>query len=338
MCTIAQAAYGAGLRRGHANRLIPMIFSNVTILSLLLAAAAGGQNYVRVESDGQSYVVDADSDAVQKNLKPADPKAGTIHFPAWLNPYPSAVPKRTNYDARTGISSAYFVSGGTVEQVITYYSELFRSRGYTSGRPMGRASLIVSGKNASGAVSAIVSGVRGVTQIQVTFAPAAAKFGRKHFKTAWYDDSRGLLCLEDTATGEQYYLDKRGILEANLNRPGGVRSEGAAMPSRLATYPGARRANVQMAFSPTMTFVARAPIRTVYNWYIEAVKNAGARIVESGIMRSGTPLADFSAQIVAVLGDDQVDIRIGGTFQPLAVHQPPRDQIGIGIRYSVPQR
>jgi hypothetical protein len=281
--------------------------------------------------------VDVDSDAVQKNLKPANPQAGAIHFPTWLNPYSGAVPKRANYEVRTGISSAYFDSGGTVDGVIAYYAELFRSRGYTSGRPMGRASVIVSGKNASGTVSAIASVVRGVTQIQVTFAPAAADPGRKHFKAAWYDDSRGLLCLEDTSTGEQYYLDKR-ILEANLNRPGGVRSEGAAMPSWLPVYPGAQRARVQMAFNPTMTFVARAPIRTVYNWYTEAVKNAGARIVESGIMRSGTPLADFSAQIVAVWGDDKVDIRIAGTFQALGGQQPPKDQIGIGIRYSVPKQ
>jgi hypothetical protein len=309
-----------------------------TILSLLLAVAVDGQNYIRVESGGQSYVVDADSFAVQKNLKPANPQAGALHFPAWLNPYSGAVPKRANYDARTGISSAYFDSGGSVDQVIAYYSNLFRSRGYTSGRPMGRASVIVSGKNASGTVSAIASVVRGVTQVHVTFAPTAARSGRKHFKTAWYDDARGLLCLEDTSTGEQYYLDKRGILEANLNRPGGVRSEGAAMPSWLPVYPGAQRAKVQMAFNPTMTFVARAPIRTVYNWYSEAVKNAGARIAESGIVRSGTPLADFSAQIVAVLGDDKVDIRIAGTFQPLGIQQPPKDQIAIGIRYSVPKR
>ena len=49
-----------------------MIFSNVTILSLLLAAAAGGQNYVRVESDGQSYVVDAD--AVKASLEKGEVK------------------------------------------------------------------------------------------------------------------------------------------------------------------------------------------------------------------------------------------------------------------------
>src|SRR2546427_4141123 len=306
-----------------------MNYSRGTILLLFLAVAANGQNYIRVEGGGQSYVVDADSEAVQKNLTPANPQAGEIKFPAWLNPYQGSVPKRAHYDVRTGISSAYFDSGGTVDEVMSYYTELFRSRGFTSGGPMGSASKIVSGKNASGTVSVIASVVRGAVEIQVTFAPSAGKSGKKHFKAAWYDDARGLLCLEDTLTGEQYYLDKGGILEANLNRPGGVKSEGAAMPSWLPVYPGAQRAKVQMAFDPTITFVAQASIRTVYNWYTEAVKNAGARIVEGGIMRSGTPLEDFSAQIVAVLGDDKVDIRIGKTFQMgyLSVPRPPKDQI-----------
>jgi hypothetical protein len=314
-----------------------MRFFRGAIVSLFLAVPANAQNYVSVESGGRSYVVDVDSQAVQKNLKPANPQAGAIKFPTWLTPYPGATPKRANYDVRTGISSAYFDSGGTVDEAIGYYLQLFRSNGFTAGQPMGGASKIVSGKNASGTVSAIASVVRGVVEIQVTFAPSAANLGKKHFKAAWYDDARGLLCLEDTSTGEQYYLDKSGILEANVNRPGGVRSEGAAMPSWLPVYPAATRAKVQMGFNPTITFVARAPIRTVYNWYKEAVRNAGAQIVDSGIMRSGTPLEDFSAQIVAVLGDDKVDIRIGKTFA-LGLPQLPKDEIGIGIRYSVPKR
>jgi hypothetical protein len=198
-----------------------------------MAIAANGQNYVRVESGGQSYVIDADSEAVQKNLKPANPQAGAIKFPAWLKPHQGAVPKLANYDARTGISEAYFDSGGTVDQVMQYYTELFRSNGFTSGAPMGRVSKIVSGKNASGTVSVIASMVRGVVEIHVTFAPSAATSGKKHFKAAWYDDTRGLLCLEDTSTGEQYYLDKRIILEANLNRPGGVKSEGTFITASL---------------------------------------------------------------------------------------------------------
>jgi hypothetical protein len=56
--------------------------------------------------------------------------------------------------------------------------------------------------------------------------------------------------------------------------------------------------------------------------------------------RATTPLEDFSAQIVAELGDDKVDIRIGKTFRPMTIGVPqtPKDQIAVGIRYSVPKR
>jgi hypothetical protein len=43
-------------------------------------------NYVRLESGDHYFVVDTDSDAVQKNLKPANPQAGQVKFPPWLYP------------------------------------------------------------------------------------------------------------------------------------------------------------------------------------------------------------------------------------------------------------
>ena len=300
-----------------------------------------GQNYIRVDSGGQSYVIDADSEAVQKSLKPADPQSGENHFPAWLYPYQGAVPSRAHYDVRTGIASAYFAGGGTIDKIVAYYGQLFRSRGFVSGAPMGSASSkIVSGKNASGNVSVIASMFRGEMTIQVTFAPAKERTAKKHFKAAWYDDARGLLCLEETSTGAQYYLDQRAIFEANLNRPGGVKSEGAAMPGWLPVYPAAQRKKVQiMAFDPNITFVTRDPMRTVYEWYLQAVENAGATVVSRGLVRSGKPLDDYSAHVEAVRGGDKVEIRIGKVFSiaPLAP-QPPKDMLAIGIRYSVPLR
>jgi hypothetical protein len=316
----------------------------VTVRRLLIAALAiglRGENYIRVDSGGRYYVIDADSHEVQKNLKPADPQAGENNLPAWLYPYAGAAPLRANYDVRTGIASANFSSGGTVDQIVAYYAQLFRSRGYVTSGPMGSAnSRVVSGKNAAGNVSTIVSSFRGEISVRVTFAPSREKSGKKHFKAAWYDEARGLLCLEDTSTGAQYYLDKGAILEANLNRPGGVKSAGAAMPAWLAVYPGAQPKKVQMAFGPNITFVTRDPMRTVYEWYVRTVENAGATVTDRGFMRSGTPAEDFSAHIEAVRGDDKVEIRMGKVFQPftLGVPPPPKDQIGIGIRYSVPLR
>ena len=112
------------------------------------------------------------------------------------------------------------------------------------------------------------------------------------------------------------------------------------MPAWLPAYPGAQRKKVQMAFEPNITFVTRDPMHTVYEWYVAAVANAGARVIDRGSMRSGTPSEDFSAHVVAVRGDDKVEIRIGKVFQAftIGVPPPPKDQIAIGIRYSVPLR
>ena len=310
-------------------------------LASMLALGLRAQTYIRVDSGGREYVIDADSHEVQKNLKPADPQAGEHHLPAWLFPYQGAVPTRAHFDVRTGIASATFASGGTVEEAAAYYGQLFRSRGYVSSGAMGSAtSKIVSGKNATGAVSVIASMFRGEVAIQVTFAPLPGKAPQKHFKAAWYDDARGLLCLEETSTGAQYYLDREGILEANLNRAGGVKSQGAPMPSWLPVYPGAQQKKVQMAFEPNITFVTRDPMRRVYEWYVDALEKAGAKVTERGFLRSGTPAEDFSANVTALRGGDKVEIRIGRVFQlgTLGVPAPPKDQIAIGVRYSVPLR
>jgi hypothetical protein len=308
----------------------------------LVPAALSAENYIRVESQGRSFVVDADSSDVQKNLKPANPQAGEVKLPAWLYPFPEAAPLRANYDVRTGIATATFRSGGTPDQIAAYYDQLFRSKGFHSDGPMGNgANRIVGGKSASGAVSASMTVFRGNMELTVTYAPLETKSAKKHFEAAWYDDTRGLLCLRDTASGEQYYLDRAGIVEANLNRPGGVASEGASMPAWLPVYPNARRATVHVVwlFEPTATFQTRDSIRAVYDFYLAAVKNAGARVISSGIMKSGTPSTDFSAQIVAQLGDDVVDIRSG---EIVSLNAPPKSgpsgATGIGIRYTVPKR
>jgi hypothetical protein len=318
---------------------------------LLLAFAAPGvllaTNYISLKSGGQSFVLDTDSDAVQKNLKPANPQAGEVKLPAWLYPFAGAVPLRANYDVRSGISSATFAGGGTVEQSVAYYAQLLASKGFATGTPLGSpTSKIVSGKNAYGTVSVMVGvpfrNPQGGVEITTTYAPSETKSPKKHFETVWYDDARALLCLRNTATGEEYYLDGRGIAEANLNRPGAVASTAAAMPSWLPVYPNAHKANVKVIwlFEPTVTFLTRDSIRTVYEFYLAAVKNAGARVVESRITQSGKPLKDFDAQVVAQLGDDVVDIRTGEivNLNPMPLSAPAPSGTGIGIRYTIPKR
>jgi hypothetical protein len=257
------------------------------------------------------------------------------------------VPLRANYDVRTGISSATFAGGGTVDQTVAYYAQLFASQGFVAGAPLGQPnSKIVSGKNASGTISVMVGvpfrSAQGGVEITVTLAPSESKSAKKHFETAWYDDARALLCLRDTATGEEYYLDGRGILEANLNRPGAVASTTASIPAWLPRYPNAHIAKVKVLwlFDPTVTFQTNDSIRAVYEFYLAAVKNAGARVVASGITRSGKPLKDFDAQVVAQLGDDVVDIRTGElvNLNPMPFSDPAPTGTGIGIRYTVPKR
>ena len=318
-------------------------FLLASIAPTLLWAA----NYVRLESGDRYFVIDTDSDDVQKNLKPANPKAGDVKLPSWLYPYAGAVPVRANYDVRTGIASATFAAGGTVDQVVAYYGQLYASKGFVSSGPLGQPnSKIISGKNASGNVSAMVGvpfrNPQGGVEITVTFAPSETKSLKKHFETAWYDDARALLCLRDTATGEEYYLDGQGILEANLNRPGAVASTTASMPAWLPRYPNAHTAKVKVLwlFDPTATFQTNDSIRAVYDFYLAAVKNAGARVVQSSITQSGKPLKDFDAQVVAQLGDDVVDIRAGEivNLNPMPFSAPAPTGTGIGIRYTVPKR
>ncbi len=311
-------------------------------------AALHAENFVSVEAQGHHLVIDTDSDAVQRNLKPANPQPGQSKLPAWLYPYAGAVPLRAEYDVNSRMSSATFAGGGTVDQSVAYYAQLLASQGFVTSAPLGSpTSKIISGKNATGLVSVMV-GIpprtpEGAVQMTVTFKPSGTQAPKRHFVAAWYDDARGLLCLRDTGTADEYYLEIRSIAEANLNRPGAVKSEGAKMPAWLPVYPNARASELKMlwTFEPTATFGTRDSIRAVYEYYLAAVKNAGARVVENGITRSGNPPQDFSAQIVAQLGDDVVDIRsgeiLGGMNWSVATDPNPL-KTGIGIRYTVPKR
>ncbi len=326
---------------------------NASLRFLIVVCVVAGsplpaKNLIKVEIGGRSFVLDIDSSDVQKNLKPANPQAGLSKLPSWLSPSPGQAPLRDNFDVNSGIASATFAAGGTVDQVVAYYAQLLASKGFLTSAPLGQPnSKIVSGKNASATVSVIVNtpfrNPTGGTEIMVTYAPSKKNAAGK-FETAWLDDARGILCLRDVGTGEEYYLDARSIAEANLNRPGAVKSEGVAYPSWFPIYPGARRgkANVIWAYDPTATFQTRDSIRAVYEYYLAALANAGAKIISNGIVKSGTPSKDFSAQIVAQLGDDVVDVRTGEIVNlnpfPGLSKEKPFEGTGIGVRYLVPQR
>jgi hypothetical protein len=322
----------------------------VAALAILALAATPlrAENFIKVEVDGRSLVLDTDSDVVQRNLKPANPQAGEVKLPAWLYPTPGQAPLRSNYDARTGIASAALASGGTVDQVVAFYQQLLASKGYTTGAPLGSpTNKIVSGKNASAAISVTVGvpfrNPAGGAEFTVTYAPTQNAANRKHFEAAWFDPARALLCLRDVSTGEEYYLDARGIGEGNLNRPGAVKSQDAPYPAWFPVYPGAQRASIKVfLLEPTATFRTRDSIRTVYDFYRTTLAAAGARLLEQSMIRSGTPVKDFSAEIKAQMGDDVVEIAIGEIIDTnparLMAGEKPIGGTGIGVSYKVPMR
>jgi hypothetical protein len=320
---------------------------------VLLAIGVGrlqAENFTKVEIDGHSIVLDTDSSAVQRNLKPANPEANATKLPAWLFPSPGQAPLRANFDPNTGIASAVFASTGSVDQIIAYYGQLLASKSYTTGPlppPGPPATRILSGKGAAATISVLASPARNAAgaEFTVTYAPKPGAANRKHFEVAWFDPARTLLCLRDAATGEEYYLDAPGILQANLNRPGAVKSEGAPYPSWFPIYPGAQRATAKimmLLMEPTATFQTHDAIHTVYDYYRTALENAGAKLGRQSLTRSGNPPKDFTAEIVAQKGDDVVEIEIGEIHDPNPARVMQGEKLlegtGIGVRYTVPKR
>src|SRR5262249_15921772 len=156
--------------------------------------------------------------------------------------------------------------------------------------------LQLTGSGNAATVTVQIQPRSGSIEAITTYAPRAAP--RHHFDVVWYDDAKGLLRVRETAAGGEYHLDKRDIVANNLNRPGGVASEGARMPSWLPIYPGAvasPKGRITWMFTPTAEFVTGDPIRRVYDYYLAQFRTIGVAVKSSGLNRSGTPLRDFDA-------------------------------------------
>jgi hypothetical protein len=310
---------------------------------LLLLIPGLAENYVRVESpaDGRTYTVDLDDAAFQRALRPVSETSIAAMLPKWLYPGAGFKPSRPSWDPISGIVRGTFAAGGSVEQISAFYDQALRSQGLrVSTLPYkGSPGLQMTGSGPATTVTVQIQPQAGSIQIITTYAPKSAP--RRHFEVVWYDDQSGLLRVRDTATGVDYQMDKASIVSNNLNRPGAVASEGAAMPSWLRVYPGAAgspKGRIHWLFTPTAEFVTGDPIRKVYDFYLEQVRSAGATVKSSGMNRSGKPLKDSDAYVVALKGDDEVEIRIGEVIQ---IGYPPSGSTrptGIGIRYTVPKR
>jgi len=311
-------------------------------LALLLAIPVLGENYVRVDSpsDGRSYTVDLDATAVQRALRPINESVLVEKLPKWLYPSADFRPTNLHWDPVSGVIGGTFALSGTVDGATELYAQSLRSHGMrVSKLPYrGREGLQITGSSAAATVTVQIQPQPGAIQAGVTYAPVRAP--RQRFDVVWYDDVSGVLRVRDVS-GAEFQMNKNAVVANNLNRAGGVASEGAAMPSWLTLYPGATRSpkgRIKWMFTPTAEFVTSEPIRKVYEFYLAQLRAAGANVTSSGINRSGTPLKDFDAHVVAVKGDDQVEIRIGEVVQMGIPSGASNGRTGIGIRYSVPKR
>jgi hypothetical protein len=238
------------------------------------------ENYVRVESpaDGRTYTLDLDATAVQRALRPVTDAAVVPKLPKWLYPGPDFKPSRLKWDPITGIISGAFLVGGTVDQISAYYDQTLRSQGLrVSSLPYrGSAGLQMTGAGNTATVTVQIQPQPGSIQAIATYAPRNSP--HQHFDAVSYDDRAGLLRVRD-AQGGEYQLDKASIVSNNLNRPGGVASEGAATPAWLPQYPGAvasPKGRIKWMFKPTAEFVTGDSIRKVYEFYLAQLQSAGA--------------------------------------------------------------
>ncbi len=184
----------------------------LALAALLVASipAAGDDVLIESPSDNRAYVIALDSEKVQQWLQPIKHTAGS--FPAWLAPYQGATP--TKVEVSGDRTRAYFIASGSVEQLIQYYDELLRSEGYTTRlrrRKPENASIwaMVSGDIIR--VSVYIFESRTNVTIIRTLSGDKGRTGRRRLREQWYDDSRGMLLVNDLDTGEQFHLRREAF-------------------------------------------------------------------------------------------------------------------------------
>jgi hypothetical protein len=327
----------------------------------------------RIESpaDGRAYTIDLDQPTIQNALRPAEGREETL-LPKWLLPQPGAR-VTVSRDPATGALTGRFLTGGTVTQVSDYYEQALRTHGLrpsreTTGRSADATRVTGSG-NATTVSVQLEPESRGVRIVVIYTVRSKA---RDRYEAIWYDDRTGRLRVREAQTGGEYDLNKPDIvanavsetlssrsttavppppiaraappLRSPASAPapiaGGAASRGAGLPSWLPVYPGAVRSpkgRITWMFTPTAEFTSNASIREVYQFYLAELHRL-TMVTSNGIDRSGTPLHDFSAWVVAKNGDEQVEVRIGEVVQLGFPSRNAFGRTGIGIRYTVPQR
>jgi hypothetical protein len=313
------------------------------LLNLILPAAALlGQDYIRVESpaDGRTYVLDTTT--IGDDLTPAE--APESKLSPWLFPQPGAVPTEAHYNVSRRIATATWHTGGSEELVAQYYVQTLAAQGLKVSEPLhgAQGGTQLTGYNSTKTISVYVDPKPGFIEIRAKEVITKQPAKRAHYEALWWDDARGVLRLKDSLSGEEFELAKRAVVERNLNRPGAVKSDKAAMPDWLSAYPGSSwtaKGKLIFLMEPTAAFLSNDSIRQVYEYYRSALEGAGATITSSELARSGTPVKDSGATIKALRGDDGVEIEIGEAQAVTTLASVgSTKKVGIGIRYTVPKR
>jgi hypothetical protein len=328
----------ANLLRRRGDGVLVHVKSVLCICTIFLLPAAA-QNYIRVDSqiDGRSYTIDTNQSSIQHALHLVTASNPAAKMPAWLYPQAGAQAYDAKFDPISGIATGIFYCGGTVEEVAGYYMQVMRSRGMRTSQTPGikNVGLYLSGNSEPVAVSISVTPRNGSIEVRVTHTPLH-KPKTRVFEAVWYDDPSGILRLRDTASGEEYELEKHAIVRANLNRAGGVKSQGPGKPSWLPVYPGAQppKGKVTWMDDPTAQYITDAPVRKVFEYYVDAVQAAGAQVKQKSLVTSNK---HDSGHVVALLGDDLVEINIATVWHIFTgLGSDTSEHTGIGIIYKVP--
>lgn len=317
-------------------------------LLTLCAWPALAEHYIRIDADGRSYTLDTDSAGVLRALTPVSAAKAAAKLPQWLWPVPGMQPDEVHLDMARGMVSTIFHCAAALDDLVGWYKQSMLAHGYApSMLGTGNGGQQITGASPSTIITVTVApdAKTGGLSVRATYMPRQAPPHSK-FEAEWYDDSTGILRLRESSTGDEYEMEKRAILEGNLNRPGAVASKGAGMPSWLPVYPGAIPAPKGkinwMLMEPTAEFITRDPVKQVYQYYVDFLRGTDAKITRSGLSgsRSGGSETHYSGEIDAFRGDDKVEIQVGEvmwTFMGLGA-KIPEEKVGIAIKYSVPKR
>lgn len=227
-------------------------------LTLLLAGICGGvfsyvhaENLIQVESqiDGRTYLIDVDAFPIREKLYSVTAKTSNgAEIPAWLLPYPGAAPTKTfRSDLKGAAINAEFQTGGTINQIADYYDQLLRSHQFK---------IDLRNANIRGEISLMSSNGTEHAYIRATSATGSVKLAVDYginrqgviggavkkmqmAATSW-DDANGILNLHDGASGQDFYLRKRTIVNEDYNHLAEHQKTLRALPAWLTLYPGAR--------------------------------------------------------------------------------------------------